>query len=166
MSPQTGSSSSPSGGLACAVAALAERQQIVSESSMGSIDGNIPSFNMQQSASRFHNRVARDSVSYTPTDNIEEVSPSETVILNRCHGEWGMDHLPRGAELATSYSNSVAAEDVSRVSLPQPVEIHGNLESRADPIVPESFEEQMMLAMAVSLADARAMSSGPVSSWP
>ncbi|KAI4323136.1 hypothetical protein L6164_022766 [Bauhinia variegata] len=46
MGPQTGSSSSPSGGLACAIAALAERQQMGAEPSVSSTDGNISSFNM------------------------------------------------------------------------------------------------------------------------
>ena len=31
--------------------------------------------------------------------------------------------------------------------------------------MPDTFEEQMMLAMAVSLAEARAVTSGPGVSW-
>ncbi|KAF7822540.1 E3 ubiquitin-protein ligase DA2L [Senna tora] len=168
LSPQSGPSSSPSGGLACAIAALAERQQTGVESSMTSIDGNIPpSFNMLQNSSRFYNRLGRDSVSYLPSHNIQEVSPNETLIMNPGNGEWGMDQVPQEPEVVTSYNNSIAAEDDSRhASIPRLDDMNGSiLENATDPIVPESFEEQMMLAMAVSLAEARAMSTGQGSSW-
>lgn len=165
MAPQTGSLSSPSGGLACAIAALAERQQTGGESSTSTTDGNISSFNILQGANRFYNRLGREPVSYPPTDDISEVPLGGALAMNRSNGEWDMDHRPQVAESASSYTSSVAADGSRLPSLPQPDDIEGSLENGTDPIVPESFEEQMMLAMAVSLAEARAMSNGQSVSW-
>ncbi|KAL1299870.1 hypothetical protein AAHE18_18G138600 [Arachis hypogaea] len=132
MDLQTGSSSSPSGGLACAIAALAERQQVTGDSSTISTSENT-SFNTQGS--------------------------------RRGHGEWDIVHGQEVAQTSTSYASSAAAEDGDEISLPQSGDIDGGLQSTTNPIVPESFEEQMMLAMAVSLAEAQAMSSGHGASW-
>ncbi|XP_054815719.1 E3 ubiquitin-protein ligase DA2L-like isoform X2 [Prosopis cineraria] len=162
--PQSGSSSSPSGGLACAIAALAERQQVGSESSMSSIDGNTPSFNMLQRANGLYSRLDRDSVSYLPADNLDEIRP-KTMAMTRAHGEWGMTDVAQVAGAATSYGGSFTTEDYSGLSVSQLHDTDGSVVNTADPIVPESFEEQMMLAMAVSLAEARAVSSGQGSSW-
>ncbi|MED6187524.1 hypothetical protein PIB30_077255 [Stylosanthes scabra] len=162
MDPQTGSSSSPSGGLACAIAALAERQQITGDSSTISPGENV-SFSTQGSQ-RYYNRIGRDMVSYTPTDNLNEAPPNDTV-MTRGHGEWDIVHGQQVAQTSTSYASSAVAEDGDGISLPQSVDIDGGLQSTTDPIVPESFEEQMMLAMAVSLAEAQAMPSGHGASW-
>lgn len=164
MDPQTGSSSSPSGGLACAIAALAERQQMSGESSASSNNETTSSFNMLQGSRRFHNRLGRDMISYPPTENLDEVPQDDALAMTRSHNEWSIDHGPHVAETTTSYTNSVAA-DCGELSLPESTEIDGSLQSATDPIIPESFEEQMMLAMAVSLADARVMSSGQGASW-
>ncbi|KAE9585095.1 putative transcription factor C2H2 family [Lupinus albus] len=162
VSQKTESSSSPSGGLACAIAALAERQQTAGESSMNSSSENTSSLSMLQDSRRFYNRLRRDMVSYPSIDNLNEVQPDDSVAMARVHSEWSMDHRPQVDETATSYASSVtAAPDVVELSsLPQSNEIDGSLQSATNPIVPESFEEQMMLAMAVSLAEAQAMSSG------
>ncbi|OIW19905.1 hypothetical protein TanjilG_28776 [Lupinus angustifolius] len=166
MAPQTGSSSSPSGGLACAIAALAERQQTAEESSMSFSNENTSSSNMLQGSRRYYNRLGRDMVSYPHTENLNEVPPDDSVAMASGHSEWKIDHGPQVAETGTSYASSVAAEDGGESSsLPQSNEIVGSVQSATDPIVPESFEEQMMLAMAVSLAEARAMSSGQGASW-
>ncbi|KAI9073879.1 hypothetical protein K1719_044151 [Acacia pycnantha] len=165
LGPQSGSSSSPSGGLACAIAALAERQQVGGESSISSIDGNTPSFTMPQRAGGLYSRLDRDSVSYLPTDNLHEIPPNETMVMTRGHGEWGTGHVTPVAGAATIYGGSVATEDDSSLSLRQLDDADGSIASSTDPIVPESFEEQMMLAMAVSLAEAQAVSSGQGSSW-
>jgi len=50
-------------------------------------------------------------------------------------------------------------------SLSHSNDIYGSFQSNTFCIVHESFEEQMMLAMAVSLAEARAMFSGQSASW-
>ena len=166
MGPPTGSSSSPSGGLACAIAALAERQQMAGESSMSLTNENMPSFNTLPGSRRFYNRLGRDMANYPPGDNLNEEPLDEAVTMTRSHGEWDMDHGTQLTETATSYTNSVAAEDRGELSsLPRSDDNDGSLQSAPEPIVPESFEEQMMLAMAVSLAEARAMSSGQSASW-
>ncbi|TKY49305.1 SIP5 protein [Spatholobus suberectus] len=166
MGPPTGSSSSPSGGLACAIAALAERQQMAGESSVSFTDENMSSFNTLPGSRRFYNRLDRDTVSYPPTDNLNEEPPDDTVAMTRSRGEWDTDHGTQLTETAASYTNSVAAEDRGELSsLPQSDDIDRSLQSATEPIIPESFEEQMMLAMAVSLAEARAMSSGQSASW-
>ncbi|OIW11615.1 hypothetical protein TanjilG_31894 [Lupinus angustifolius] len=157
VSQKTGSSSSPSGGLACAIAALAERQQTAGESSMSSSSENTTSLNMLQGSRRFYNRLRRDMASYPPIDNLNEVQPDDSVAMARGHSAWSMDHRPQVDETVTI----TAAADVAELSsLSQSNEIDGSLQGATNPIVPESFEEQMMLAMAVSLAEARAMSSG------
>ncbi|KAG4947501.1 hypothetical protein JHK87_043508 [Glycine soja] len=164
--PPTGSSSSPSGGLACAIAALAERQQMAGESSMSVTDENMPSFNTLPGSRRFYNRLGRDMAYYTPAENLNEEPLDEAVAMTRSHGEWDTDHGTPLTETATSYTNSVTAEDRGELSsLLRSDDIDGSLQSAPEPIVPESFEEQMMLAMAVSLAEARAMSSGQSASW-
>ncbi|KAL2331181.1 hypothetical protein Fmac_018762 [Flemingia macrophylla] len=164
--PPTGSSSSPSGGLACAIAALAERQQMAGESSMSFTNENMPSFNALQGSRRFYNRLGRDMISYPPIDNLNEDPPDDALAMTRSHGEWDAVHGTQMTETATSYTNSVAAEDRGELSsLPQSDHIDGSLQSATEPIIPESFEEQMMLAMAVSLAEARAMPSGQSASW-
>ncbi|KAK2423088.1 E3 ubiquitin-protein ligase DA2L [Trifolium repens] len=162
---QTGSSSSPSGGLACAIAALAERQQMSGESSVSSNNENSSSFNMPPGSRRFYNRLGRDMVSYSPSENLNEGPPDDAMTMTRSHGEWSIDHGSQAAETTTSYANSVEAEDHGELSsLSQSNDI-GSFQSATDPIVPESFEEQMMLAMAVSLAEARAIPSGQSASW-
>ncbi|PPS19032.1 hypothetical protein GOBAR_AA01525 [Gossypium barbadense] len=132
----TGSSSSPSGGLACAIAALAERQQMGGESSLNH-DGKSP--------------VGDGGM--TPGSD---------------EGKWGINHELEVAEAGTSYASSDVTEDSGGISaIPQQDEIRGSFQSVGGPgpMVPESYEEQMMLAMAVSLAEARAMTSGPGLSW-
>ncbi|CBI32926.3 unnamed protein product, partial [Vitis vinifera] len=129
MAPQVESSSSPSGGLACAIAALAERQQMGGESSTN-YNGNMPAFNMPPGSSRFSNRVEQYPENYPPI------------------------------ETGTSYASSDATDEAGGVAaLPPTDEAEGSFQNVGGPIVPESFEEQMMLAMAVSLAEARARTS-------
>ncbi|KAI9083117.1 hypothetical protein K1719_034850 [Acacia pycnantha] len=165
MGPHTGSSSSPSGGLASAIAALAERQQMVGESSTSADEGNTPSFNMVQGANRFYSQFSRESGNYPPTDSSNEAPPDSSLAMTRAHGEWSMDHEPQVAEAASSYTSAVVADGNRLSSLPQTDDMEVSPENATEPIVPESFEEQMMLAMAVSLAEARAMSNGQGASW-
>ncbi|KAI5605193.1 hypothetical protein BDE02_01G335100 [Populus trichocarpa] len=166
--PLAGSSSSPSGGLACAIAALAERQQTGGESIVHN-SGNMPSFNMLPSTSSFYNRLEQDADNYLPAQSSSNVLPDCRMIVTRDDGEWGADRGSDAAEAGTSYASSETAEDAGGISslLPPPPptdEIGGSFQNVSGPI-PESFEEQMMLAMAVSLAEARAMTSGPQSAW-
>ncbi|KAM0063157.1 putative transcription factor C2H2 family [Helianthus debilis subsp. tardiflorus] len=133
MAPQaeySASSSSPSGGLACAIAALAERQQTGGESSTNynNYSGNLSTYNAHPN----HSQTGLLSL-----DN--------HLQINHENSEFGYDGSLRRVD---------DNDDVSRGQYGQldEVENGGN-------IVPESFEEQMMLAMAVSLAEARARTS-------
>ncbi|BAT93238.1 uncharacterized protein HKW66_Vig0207340 [Vigna angularis] len=164
VSAVTESSSSPSGGLACAIAALAERQQMAGESSLSFTNENVSSFNTPQSSRRFYNRLGQDMTRYPPVDDLNEEPPDGNAAMTRSHSEW--DTGAQMTEQATSYTNSIVADDRGELSsLPQSDDIDGSLQSATEPIIPESFEEQMMLAMAVSLAEARAMSSEQSASW-
>lgn len=175
MAPIAGSSSSPSGGLACAIAALAERQQVSGESSINH-GGNMSSFNMFPGSSRLYNRMDHDVENYAPAESLINTSPHGRMTVARDEGEWGIDRGSELAEAGTSYASSDMAEDGGGISsLPEDgggisslsptEEIGGNFQNIPAPIVPESFEEQMMLAMAASLAEARPMSNGPEVSW-
>ena len=148
------SSSSPSGGLACAIAALAERQQTGGESST--------SYSEAIGRTRFSNREDQVTENYSPAGGSIEVSPDRRLAMSRDDGEWTVDHGSEVAEVGTSYAGSEAAENAA---FPQQDEIEGGFQNVTGPIVPESFEEQMMLAMAVSLAEARARASSPEVAW-
>ncbi|GMP53328.1 hypothetical protein CsSME_00018811 [Camellia sinensis var. sinensis] len=151
------SSSSPSGGLACAIAALAERQQTSGESS-GNYDANMSTFNALPSYSQFSNRGEQETECY---------HPNSQPAITRYEGEWGVDHGSEVAEVGTSSGRSDTAEDGGRIAaFPPQHEIEGGFQTvGGPPIIPESFEEQMMLAMAVSLAEARARTSAPGLAW-
>ncbi|KAK9056862.1 hypothetical protein SSX86_024226 [Deinandra increscens subsp. villosa] len=142
------SSSSPSGGLACAIAALAERQQTGAESSTNynTYGGNLSTYNMHPHRSQT-GLLSLDNHLQRNHDNSEE------------YGETGF-----------GYDGSLRTigdiDDVSRGQYGQLDETeNGGYDGGGGSIVPESFEEQMMLAMAVSLAEARARSSAPEVAW-
>ncbi|XP_012463908.1 E3 ubiquitin-protein ligase DA2L [Gossypium raimondii] len=169
-----GSSSSPSGGLACAIAALAERQQMGGESSLNH-DGSMQAFDMlpnsssssSSSSSRrfYNNRLHQVGENYPPA---ESPVGDGGMTPGSDEGKWGINHELEVAEAGTSYASSDVTEDSGGISaIPQEDEIRGSFQSVAGPgpMVPESYEEQMMLAMAVSLAEARAMTSDPGLSW-
>ncbi|KAK4746094.1 hypothetical protein SAY87_012406 [Trapa incisa] len=158
MSPAVAASSaSPSGGLACAIAALAERQQMCGESSSSSCiqstDGNLPS----------------TSLNMLPSCTSYYTSGSPSVDISHADGDWNVEHGAKTAEVGTSYRSSDSMEQDGEITnQPQQgedVEDDEGFQSLPAPIVPESFEEQMMLAMAVSLAEARAMTNGPGITW-
>lgn len=156
------SSSSPSGGLACAIAALAERQQIGVDST-SSYNGNVAAYSMLPGSSRFSSREEQVSISYPISGGSIEGLPDI-----RDEGEWVVDgSRSEVAEVGTSYDGSNHAEDVDRISMsPQDETDTGGFETVAGgSIVPESFEEQMMLAMAISLAEARARTNEPGTVW-
>lgn len=165
MAPIAGTSSSPSGGLACAIAALAERQQTTGELSINH-SANLSRFNVLPGSSRFYHRVDQDAENYPPVESSINSSPDGRVGAARDEGEWGVDRGSEVAEAGTSYASSDVLEDGIGISgMPTSDEIESNFQNFPGAIVPESFEEQMMLAMAVSLAEARSMTSGPGVSW-
>ncbi|XP_021287565.1 uncharacterized protein LOC110419025 [Herrania umbratica] len=165
MTTVAGSSTSPSGGLACAIAALAERQQMSGESSLNH-NGDILSINMLRSGSRLYNRGDRVVENYPPAESPVDMPADGGMTPARDEGEWGVDHGSEEAEAGTSYASSDVTEDAGGIcAISQQDDIRGSFHNVPGPIVPESYEEQMMLAMAVSLAEARAMTSGPGVSW-
>ncbi|KAH7861338.1 hypothetical protein Vadar_024794 [Vaccinium darrowii] len=159
------SSSSPSGGLACAIAALAERQQMGGESSGGNYNANTATFNMPPSYSRFSDSREQAMDSYGPSGgSIEDLHDSQ-LAMTGVGGEWGLDHESEVAELGSSYGSCDVTED-GVVAMPPQHEIQGGFQANnGGAIVPDSFEEQMMLAMAVSLAEAQARTSVPRVAW-
>ncbi|KAI7751749.1 hypothetical protein M8C21_009191 [Ambrosia artemisiifolia] len=143
MAPQaeySASSSSPSGGLACAIAALAERQQTGGESSTNynNYGGNVSTYNVHAN----HSQTGLLSL-----DNHLQINHDNSETL----GETAYGY---NGNLRTTVDD----DDVSRGQYGQLDEAENG--GYGGSIVPESFEEQMMLAMAVSLAEARARSSG------
>ncbi|TYK16345.1 RING-type E3 ubiquitin ligase [Cucumis melo var. makuwa] len=176
--PLAGTSSSPSGGLACAIAALAEQQQISRGPSSACTNGDSPVFNMLPGATEFYNRMNTNVENYPPTQvsiSAENYAPAQVsavdtvpdcrMILTRNDGEWNLDHQSEEAEAGTSYPTSDSNEDNStECALPTVNAMDGGNQATI-PIIPQNFEEQMMLAMAVSLAEAREVSTGPGHSW-
>ncbi|KAJ9560684.1 hypothetical protein OSB04_005844 [Centaurea solstitialis] len=156
MAPQaaesSSSTSSPSGGLACAIAALAERQQMGGESSANynNYGGNISTYNVQH-----------------PTG-----LSLDNHLGIRSEGGWVQDSSEMGGN-AYGYGNSNAMDDNdgNRYGQQQDDGDGGHNDNEMENgfsgnmVVPESFEEQMMLAMAVSLAEARARTSTPEVAW-
>ena len=128
-------------------------------------NGNMPVFNMPpgSSSSRFSNRGEQYPENYPPID----VLPDGGLVVPKDDGEWGVDRISEVAEAGTSYASSDATDEAGGVAALAPTdEAEGSFQNvGGGPIVPESFEEQMMLAMAVSLAEARARTSGQGVSW-
>ncbi|GAB4846322.1 hypothetical protein Ancab_025328 [Ancistrocladus abbreviatus] len=228
--PLTGSSSSPSGGLACAIAALAERQQTGGESSSNN-SVNASASDVLPCSGRKSNRVKQSRGNYHRSENRNELLQNGRMAVARNGGDWVLDHSSDIAEAGTSYARSDELDDgdlgtalppppppydvagtsysssdesnddrfialpppppppppydvagtsyssldeskgdrcVALPPSPPPTSIHGiegNFQPISGPIIPESFEEQMMLAMAVSLAEARARTTAQGVAW-
>lgn len=117
------SAASPSGGLACAIAALAERQQVTtgeasfSSNSMPNCSQICSSSRTEQESSHYHHHPSTVG------------GPSHNCGMEK--------HQNEEEEDSRHHQNVVPEASVT------------------GPIVPENFEEQMMLAMAVSLTEAR-----------
>ncbi|WOK97182.1 hypothetical protein Cni_G05890 [Canna indica] len=139
------------GGLGCAAAALAERQHINIESAanmpssstsvfdMVHRSGNLPAGNM-----RFVQNNPSGLWTEIPPDCTREVSRGE-------FGECSTSYWSDMTEAGTSYAGSDVMVDPGNALIPFPDRTIMN----PGYFVPESFEEQMMLAMSVSLADAQ-----------
>ncbi|XP_022854030.1 uncharacterized protein LOC111375438 isoform X2 [Olea europaea var. sylvestris] len=153
MAPAAVSSPTPRGGLACAIATLAEHQQAGGESS-SNYGSHMSAYNMPR-RSIFSNQE-QESENYFPAEGAIVASPGIQLAMPRDFGEW-VDHRSEVTEVGTSYLVSAA--------VPQQVLGECSLQPVAGTIVPESFEEQMMLAMAVSLAEARARTSASGVAW-
>ncbi|RWV93164.1 hypothetical protein GW17_00044401 [Ensete ventricosum] len=124
---------SSSGGLACAAAALAERQHMNSDAAA---------------------HVTANSAAAVLPDGGSELPREE-------FGEFSTDRWSEVAEAGTSYAGSDGMVEAGAAAIPLPEGT--NVASGFS--VPESFDEQMMLAMAVSLAEAQARTSSHGVSW-
>lgn len=126
----------------------------------------MSTYNVLPNCGPFYQTAVQDSGSYTAPEGGTELPHGGGIPMARDDGEWNMDRGSEVAEAGTSYASSDSPEDTGGISaLPQPNEVDAGFQSLPAPIVPESFEEQMMLAMAVSLAEARAVTSGPGVTW-
>ncbi|KAL5989938.1 hypothetical protein ACLOJK_010833 [Asimina triloba] len=151
--------SSPSGGLACAIAALAERQHMDGDTS-AHCSQNVPAVGMfPQSSilravgnSRTHecwNEVSSDSEMRVPGEERESAADDGSEV----------------AEAGTSYASSDTAVEAG-AGMPNCQNSGDHFRPPiAGAILPDSFEEQMMLAMAVSLAEARAKQNPQGLAW-
>ncbi|XP_009387883.2 E3 ubiquitin-protein ligase GW2 isoform X3 [Musa acuminata AAA Group] len=141
---------SSSGGLACAAAALAERQHMHGNSAVHMAIDNAAACDMLQRSGSSSPGITR-FVHDNPSGRWTEISPDNgREVHGQEFGECLADHQSEVAEAGTSYNVETGAMTgplSEGVSIPP-----GHF-------VPESFEEQMMLAMAVSLAEARARMS-------
>lgn len=166
MAASAESSSSPSGGLACAIAALAERQQTGGESST-SRTGSTSAFNTLPGSNRISSWVEQDAENYSVGESSSEVAPNCSMAVTR-DGDWSVDCGSEVAEAGTSYASSDAATvdaGGGMTALMPHDENESRFQNAPGHIVPESFEEQMMLAMAVSLAEARSTTSSQGVAW-
>ncbi|XP_042478393.1 E3 ubiquitin-protein ligase DA2L isoform X2 [Macadamia integrifolia] len=147
--------SSPSGGLACAIASLAERQHMDGNPPTNDV-GNSRAFSML-TASGMSSSGTERMADNCPSGSWIDVSPDSGRAVSREEGEWGIDHESEIAEAGTSYASSDATVDAGGGGS----SLQDGMDGRFQPnmtgaVMPESFDEQMMLAMAVSLAEARA----------
>ncbi|KAI3767209.1 hypothetical protein L2E82_17297 [Cichorium intybus] len=150
-SSSSSSSPSPSGGLACAIAALAERQQIgggESSTNYHNYNGNTSTYNiMHPEHTTSLNTHLQDS--HWDDDNNSNNN-------NSSHEQQQQEMGESGTRFGYDDGGVYGGHDEMENGY---VNVNGS-------IVPESFEEQMMLAMVVSLAEARdRSSSAPEVAW-
>lgn len=155
----------PPRGLACAAAQLAECQHIPDESP--SVSGvNEVSFDMSPSSSCYPTGDVRLIGNYTPESCIEvSHGGGRALPMVRAlpmEGQW-IATPPVLPEVGTSYASSdIIPHAGTGMPFPVPPDAYplptGHL-------VPETFEEQMMFAMAVSLAEARTRTNTQGLTW-
>ncbi|CAA2982789.1 Hypothetical predicted protein [Olea europaea subsp. europaea] len=151
--------SSPSGGLACAIAALAERQQLSGESN--SYGGNMHGNSLMPGCSRFPNREEQESENDFPAESAVVESLDIQLAMTQDAGEWD-ENRSEVAEVGTSYSGSHELNDAGRPDALHQVDENERTFQR---VVPESYEEQMIRAMTVSLTDAQSRASATGVAW-
>lgn len=116
-------------------------------------------------SSRYSNEEGQESENYFPAESPNLTSLGSQLAMTVDAGEWA-DHRSEMAEVGTSYGGSDEFGDaISPAAIPQEDENQCSVQPVTGSIIPESFEEQMMLAMAVSLAEARARTSTPGVAW-
>ncbi|KAL6839669.1 hypothetical protein ACP4OV_030608 [Aristida adscensionis] len=157
-SATTTAEATSSSGFACAVAALAEQQHTCGETSSAAA--------CQKTR---HGILSRSDRSFTEDLSITGSSSSDTRIeepsSSRTHqtiegAEYSNDRWSEVAEAGTSCAGSDITVEAAATNF---ATSFGS--STGSGSVPDSFEEQMMLAMALSLVDARARASSPGLTW-
>ncbi|KAI3753596.1 hypothetical protein L2E82_25654 [Cichorium intybus] len=151
-SSSSSSSPSPSGGLACAIAALAERRQIgggESSTNYHNYTGNTSTYNIM------HPEHATSLNTHLQDSHWDNNNNNSNNNNNNSH-EQQQQMVESGTRFGYDDGGEYGGHDEMENG-------YGNVNGG---IVPESFEEQMMLAMVVSLAEARARSSSaPEVAW-
>ncbi|CAD6337644.1 unnamed protein product [Miscanthus lutarioriparius] len=149
-----------SGGFACAVAALAEQQHMHGESSSASAY-QTTKFDILSRSDRSFTEDLSVVGSSSSDSRVEEPSSSSThrtiegSEYSNSNGRWS-----EVAEAATSIAESDVTVEASVGN--SSTSVGSNIGSGG---VPDSFEEQMMLAMALSLVDGRARAGSPGLAW-
>ncbi|KAF8732924.1 hypothetical protein HU200_015274 [Digitaria exilis] len=142
-----------SGGFACAVAALAEQQHMHGESSSTPTCHTTRFAILSRSDRSSTEDMSVTGSSSSGSSRVEEPSNSRTHRTiegaDYCNDRWS-----EIAEAGTSHGSDVTANSAASFG-----------SGIAPGSIPESFEEQMMLAMALSLVDARARSNSPGLAW-
>lgn len=156
--------SSPSGGLACAIATLAERQHM-DRNSLSNASSNVPlsDIGMSQQAGVLldDERVSENH----PQESWIDVSPTSGRAIPSEGVMWPVDHRSDMVETGTGYANLDSTVEAG-AALPLNDCVGDQFQpTMVRPLLPESFEEQMMLAMAVSLAEARVWPSTQALTW-
>ncbi|XP_042519131.1 E3 ubiquitin-protein ligase GW2-like [Macadamia integrifolia] len=164
MVPALAEASSPSGGLACAVAAVAESRHMDGDPS-SNVVGNSRAFSLLTASGRLSSGEERVADT-CPSGSWIDISPESGRAMSRGKAEWGIDHGSEVAEAGTSYASSDATVDAGGGGS----SLHDGMDDRFQPnmaetTTPENFEEQMMLAMAVSIAEARSRTSVQGVAW-
>ncbi|KAK3128426.1 hypothetical protein QOZ80_6BG0461480 [Eleusine coracana subsp. coracana] len=148
-----------SGGFACAVAALAEQQHMNGETS-NSATCQTTSFDVLSRSDRSSTEDLSIVGGSSSDTRVDEPSSSRTHQIME-GAEYSNDHWSEIAEAGTSCAGSdVITVEAGAANLAGSV--GSNIGSGS---IPDSFEEQMMLAMALSLVDARARASSPGLTW-
>ncbi|RCV20600.1 hypothetical protein SETIT_4G069500v2 [Setaria italica] len=147
-----------SGGFACAVAALAEQQHIHGESS-STPTCQTTRFDTLSRSDRSYTEDLSIVGSSSSDSRVEE--PSSSGTHRTVEGaESSNDQWSEIAEAGTSHAGSdVTAEAIAANSA---ASVGSSIASGS---IPDSFEEQMMLAMALSLVDARTRANSPGLAW-
>ncbi|KAJ0241530.1 E3 ubiquitin-protein ligase DA2 [Hirschfeldia incana] len=136
--------SSSSGGHACAISALAERrQQMVGESSNHNHNVNVSSYSMLPGNCDSYYDIEQE------TDDVDHQHYHHQQQQQQQQHTHYHDNAEMGETGSNSYVSSYldGGESFHNFPLPPPPPLV---------IAPESFEEQMMMAMAVSLAEVHA----------
>ncbi|KAM3207600.1 hypothetical protein ACQJBY_062694 [Aegilops geniculata] len=147
----------PPGGFACAVAALAEQQHMLGDPSSAATCQTSRHDILSRSQRSFTEDLSIAGSSSSAT-RVEEPSTSRTPQARDGADYSNNDGWSEAAEASTSCAGSDITVEAAAASLAAAA---SDVSSIGSGNVPDSFEEQMMLAMALSLVDARGVRGSP-----